>query len=528
MLSERQNQIINLLKNSDISVHNISKKLGVSDKTITREIKAINDEISKYAYINICEGQLHLNIISSIGFYQHIEQIVPVEIRLLYLVLINESISLDECADMLYITKSKIKEYIFELNNKLRSKLSIELKQGIGIVVNCPLKTKIDLVTNIIFDYKVIEYNNYKVNFFETIFIQDYYNFAAKYIDHKALECQILACKMLNVSLDSQKQYFKEKKLSLEKFESNESKIKADIIKSFLKNGLDIPNDKILNMCLAHIEREILFSVILLKNKANIKNYLKVQPIAFDIAKKISNMLFQNYDIDVNAYYISLYVMLVLSTTDDSIYKIILISRRKSVSSINKYLIEAKIDGSKVSVIDNSDALSELSYDYTVVLDSELVNEIKLPEIDLIISDLVAERDIKKLKSIVRKKTFSNLIDDTHKNYTFSINNNSSDFFLALTDFLTMLTNKELINDKEIKAIINREDAGNQLIIGDYSIPHIISNSNKNFQLFLANLKTPVVVEKQFIDKILIVIISTRVSNKSEIFKYLFEIINPE
>lgn len=526
MLSERQTRIITLLQKEDTTVHSIAKVLDVSDRTVSRDIKVINDVLKPNAQVNLMDGNLTLSVFSASDLYQILEQNIPIEIQLLFQILLNNGLSLDDYGDMLYLTKSKVREYIDKLNYLFNHQFKIELKQGTGVVFNGSLKDKVDLVANIVLDYRQIVTDAYDDLPHKDKEIDNYRDISRQYIGNDEIKAQFLANKLLHVSSEDRQLFFKKKLTALNRFELQEDTIRNDIVAVFINNGLDIPGERIINMCLGHTEREVLFPLLLIKNKSTIEAYLRKQPIAFDIAKKISSKLIDKYNIIVNTYYISLYVMLVLSSVNTSIYKIVLISKQPSISSINKYLIEEKIKGSQVSIVNNVNAINTLSKNYTIILDASLINtQVHLNEkIDLIISSLISENDILKLRSIVRDNTFSKLLKEVQTRYNFSINNNSSNFFAALEQFLTMLKNNNLISEIEWNAIVSREKAGNQLIINDYSLPHIISSSNKNFRLYLSKLRTPVVVDNQFIDRILIIIIGIKVENKSEIFKYLFDI----
>ncbi|MEK3546012.1 hypothetical protein [Lactobacillus crispatus] len=301
------------------------------------------------------------------------------------------------------------------------------------------------------------------------------------------------------------------------------------LIRLFVNNGFEIPNEKLMGMMISHIIREVIYPNLMLKNKSDLENYLKQQPIAFDMAKKISLQLMKNLsNVYVNAYYLALYIMLVLSSNDTSIYKIILVSRRRSISSINKYIIEDQIKGSSVYIVHDMKDFDQISGKFAIVLDSELVEDKTFPveTADLVISSLITSTDIKNLLKILRRKTFDQLVINMKKNRNFPIDNFSTDFFDALNSFLITLQNLGMITGIEKNDLINREKAGNQLIINDVSLPHMISSTKKGFHLYQATLSTPVTVDGQFISKIIVVIIGINVASKSEIFKYLYEFIS--
>lgn len=524
MISARKKEIIQILQKKSCSIRDIAIMLKVSDRTISREIKAINNDLHNIARI-IIKGKCYLEILSSIKFYQLLGQAVPDKINLLYNILINNDLSLDDYAERLFLPKVKIREYITQLNEEYKPIFYIEVKQGKGIVFDCQLDMQIDLMANILNEYpKIVENHRIKQ---ESKAINNYYLVAKRYIDKKEINNQKKACLIINISLYEQDFYFDNKLNTLNRILASSEKIQASIIKIFFNNGFEVPTTHILDMCIQHIIREVIFPTFILKNKSDIKLYLIEQPVAFDVAKIISNYFLKNYSIIINSYYLALYVMLAISTFDDSIYKVIIISHHKSMSSINKYLIEDQIKGVQVYVSDDIRELNRISDRYAVVLDSELVSKkLNNLNVDLIISSLITNTEIIQLKKILRTKTFSKLLQEVADKYTFDMSNTSSKFMNALKELLETLKQKSLISANEAKALIKRERAGNQLVIKNYSLPHIISAEESGFKLLKANLKIPVVINKQTITEILIVIIGAGVTNKSEIFKYLFEIID--
>lgn len=525
MLSERQKKIIKLLRSDNYSVHQLADKLHVSDRTINREIKSLNQILTSIASITN-NGLCHLSIQSSVKFFQILERGIPDKIRFLQMIILKKKVVIDDVIDTLYITKAKIKDYIDQLNSEFALLLSIKLKQGTGIVLKIENNTRIDLEANILLNYP--EINDIFVDYHSLNLNNYYLNLAQRYISKDEINDKQLSCKLLKISTNEQNKYFNRKNDLLNQVLDEQKDIQIAIIKIFSDNGFNLTNEKYINILFNHILREVLFPSLLLRNKSDIKLYLKQQPIAFDIGKRISiDLRNKFYGLYVNPYYLSLYVMLALSTYDKSVYKVALVSRRKSISTINKFIIENKIKHSSVYIINNLNQMAKLTDKFVVILDSELVDNkfLSVNNADLVISSLITDNDLKNLQKILRKKTFQPLIVNMNQNATYEITNTSSDFLIVLNKFLDLLKSKRLITGIEESGLINREKAGNQLVISNVSLPHIISSRN-NYRLFQAKLSVPVVVEQQFVDTIIVVIIGANVSSKSEIFKYLYELIS--
>ncbi|EST03168.1 HTH domain-containing protein [Lactobacillus crispatus] len=525
MISERQRSIIKLLRLTDFSVSSLAHKLNVSERTINREIKVINSLLGSIAQITN-NGICHLNVHSSLKLFQFLGQGVPNRIKFLYILLLHNNLSLDDVADKLYISKAKIREYINLENDELKNIVSIKIKQGTGLILQSDKFTRIDLLANLLLNYPEILEKSPSI-FYDLA--SQYIDVAEKYISRDEIIQQKIACSLLSLSKNEITDYCEYKLDLLNKALSQKEHFQNYLIRLFVNNGFEIPNEKLMGMMISHIIREVIYPNLMLKNKSDLENYLKQQPVAFDMAKKISLQLMKNLsNVYVNAYYLALYIMLVLSSNDTSIYKIILVSRRRSISSINKYIIEDQIKGSSVYIVHDMKDFDQISGKFAIVLDSELVEDKTFPveTADLVISSLITSTDIKNLLKILRRKTFDQLVINMKKNRNFPIDNFSTDFFDALNSFLITLQNLGMITGIEKNDLINREKAGNQLIINDVSLPHMISSTKKGFHLYQATLSTPVTVDGQFISKIIVVIIGINVASKSEIFKYLYEFIS--
>ena len=521
MVSERQWKIISELRKENQSVSALADYFQVSRRTINREIDTINNDISGIKIENN-EGVLHLNIYSSLELYKMYQSSIPDDISVLTSLLLHKNYSLDDISDGLALPKSRVKECLVKLNLEYGGVLKVVLKQGTGLVLHISLENKIELLANLILNYPELNLNQ------EVKYIPKLINltFPTELISKDELKSEYRACKCLNLDLNTIDKYFSTKQKVLEQILSKKKLVQERIENIFLTNGFDKPTPEDMKRIFKHICRETLYPNLILKNKEDIKLYLKDEPVAFDMGKHISLLIHKLMpQINVNTYYLALYVMMSLSHYDKNIYRIIIVSRRRSISAINKMLIEEKINGSKVSIINDITSLKQYPSNFAVVLDSEILNKDNAlsKSFDLVISSLITANEIKTLQKILRHKTFDNLIQKMNMHYTYQIKNLDTDFFDELCKFLNLLLDQKLISNIEANALINREQAGNQLIINNYSLPHVISANENEFRLFRAKLKRSVIVNNQFIDNILIVIIGMKVTNKSEIFKYLYD-----
>ncbi|MBF7124954.1 PTS sugar transporter subunit IIA [Pediococcus pentosaceus] len=92
----------------------------------------------------------------------------------------------------------------------------------------------------------------------------------------------------------------------------------------------------------------------------------------------------------------------------------------------------------------------------------------------------------------------------------------------TLSDGLEVLKRNGLTN-KQIDAIKRREEAGNQLIIGELSVPHIQAEIAKPFKLFYLKLDKKVAVYTSKVAGILIVIVNGSSNEYTQLFSYLYD-----
>lgn len=510
MLSDRQRRIISLLETRDYSVAELAEKIGMSARTINREISEINQKLEDTATI-IINDRCSLQIKDEICFFKLLNEGVPERMFVLFDVLVNENINLDELADKIFVSKQKIRKYLNDLNDEFKHTFQLEIKPGTGIIFRSASISIFDLLSDLLLNYPdlMIVSRDSKNNTDQKLVT------SSDHLTESQIKAQQRAAQLLN-------EEFSPKNELIDQLNESFNHIQDLIINIFNSNGYPSPPEKVIKMLYQHIVREAEFPVVIMKNKQEIKAYLEKDPVAFDLAKKLTIELKKEYpSLHVNVYYIALYMMLALNTYDESMYKFILLSRHPSISSINKYRIEESIKSSSVSVVSQAHNLELNSNDFVTIVDSDvLTNDVLETTPDIVINGLISSLNIQKIQKIARRKFFKPLLSNVSD---YKLNNISTDFMDAFQKFCNLLQEISEISELEKDSLINRENAGNQLVIDNYSIPHIISSTNKNFRLYQAVLATPVLIHNQFVDHILVVIIGVNVANKSEIFKFLFD-----
>jgi mannitol/fructose-specific phosphotransferase system IIA component (Ntr-type) len=96
-------------------------------------------------------------------------------------------------------------------------------------------------------------------------------------------------------------------------------------------------------------------------------------------------------------------------------------------------------------------------------------------------------------------------------------------FLPALKKGLQIFSDAGLLAEEDLVKIVEREEAGNQLVLNHISIPHIVTASVSDYRLFAIKPEEKVTVENQEVYLMVIVLVGTSQAEKNTIFSYLYQ-----
>lgn len=199
---------------------------------------------------------------------------------------------------------------------------------------------------------------------------------------------------------------------------------------------------------------------------------------------------------------------------------------QRSIANINENILLENINNINLKSVYSKDEFDKLlqtkSYDISIMNGPNRDNS---GNFDISINGIINQQHIDHLKRITSNyyinKNLSNIL--TPNNY-LNLDNQNSSYLDNLRIGLSTFHDRDLLKDDLIQTLINREEAGNQLVIdGMIAIPHAAANI-KFGKIFAIKLANPVILNKNSISLILNVVIDDQEEESRQIFSYLYKI----
>ncbi|KRK65486.1 transcription regulator [Companilactobacillus tucceti DSM 20183] len=531
MLNVRQIQILILLWNDDYTGTELAEKVNSSRRTIIRDINEINQYLIERSIAQIkSSSKYHMVIKNYREFQSLIEQFEIDDQTFLFKLLILKNKSIDNLMAETYLSKREVTNTVERLNNRYHGFINIVSKIGKGYQIEFKKITEVDLLAYLIFNNpkfiqnipeldlptinKIIEKNKQ--------YIPPEVN---KYLVSKQITAQLIALNICKVE-DTQ-DFYLDKIETLNKL--NTSFIKEVLRKVTNKYGLRLDETTLVTDITEHLCRNNLFPTFISASLIKQIKDIKIKnPFAFDLAndfrKTIENKI---PDISINDEYIGLYVVRAMDImSEDKNIKILMYTYQRSIANINENILLENINNINLKSVYSKDEFEKFvktnHYDISIMNGP---NRGDSGQFDISINGIINQQHISYLKRITSNyyinKNLSNIL--TPNNY-LNLANSNGNYLSNLKIGLSEFKNRDLLSDDLIQTLINREEAGNQLIIdGVIAVPHATANI-KFGNIFAIKLDNPVNLNNNLINLILNVVINDQEEESRQIFSYLYKI----
>lgn len=531
MLNVRQIQILILLWNDDYTGTELAEKVNSSRRTIIRDINEINQYLIERSIAQIkSSSKYHMVIKNYREFQSLIEQFEIDDQTFLFKLLVLKNKSIDNLMAETYLSKREVTNTVERLNNRYHGFINIVSKIGKGYQIEFKKITEVDLLAYLIFNNpkfiqnipeldlptinKIIENNKQ--------YIPPEVN---KYLVSKQITAQLIA---LNIcKIEDTQDFYLDKIETLNKL--NTSFIKDVLRKVTDKYGLRLDETTLVTDITEHLCRNNLFPTFISASLIKQIKDIKIKnPFAFDLAndfrKTIENKI---PDISINDEYIGLYVVRAMDImSEDKNIKILMYTYQRSIANINENILLENINNINLKSVYSKDEFEKLiktnHYDISIMNGP---NRGDSGQFDISINGIINQQHISYLKRITSNyyinKNLSNIL--TPNNY-LNLANSNGNYLSNLKIGLSEFKNRDLLSDDLIQTLINREEAGNQLIIdGVIAVPHATANI-KFGNIFAIKLDNPVNLNNNLINLILNVVINDQEEESRQIFSYLYKI----
>ncbi|MDG3061253.1 HTH domain-containing protein [Lacticaseibacillus casei] len=543
MLPLREVKILRLLSQQDFSGDELAKQLKASRRTIVRDIAAINDEIQKNRIGSItAQNKYHLTTLNPGKLTTLLNTSRDEANEILLRLCMQKTIAMGDLTSDMFLSRAQVTDYLTDLNSDYQDLLHISTRPGTGVTINMKRLTRIDLAADCLFEFpqllaKVapgIE-NTQRIN---TYLAQNACPYMTWVIDSQ-WRAQVISA---FICRSSAKTYDSETAVTagVNQFVQSREKLLAGLIakhtslmKSFSnmadKFQLEAIGQKTLESLFTHFGRECAFP----RPLSTLSNYditrLAAQnPVAFDFAQAVTDELLKaDKQIWMDANFLALYIVQAINQREVKPVKILFLAPRMSLAQINATIIQQKLHN---IVLDTVHSLTEAEsayakghFDLAIANVRNDVIEQSSIKFALTFSAVASEDDMTTLEQLVNGQYYHDNIAAMLAPNHFTNVAVTDKFLPALKKGLQIFSDAGLLAEEDLVKIVEREEAGNQLVLNHISIPHIVTASVSDYRLFAIKPEEKVTVENQEVYLMVIVLVGTSQAEKNTIFSYLYQ-----
>lgn len=304
----------------------------------------------------------------------------------------------------------------------------------------------------------------------------------------------------------------------------------ADLLRAY---GIHSTRSDLCALVFDHVTRCALFPTIMsAETRLQMHELRLAHPFEFDFGDDLCTHLRKcDSRIVVEPDFLALYVLASMERPERRPVSVLVLSNRRSMSTINQRLIEQNVDKVDVRVVCDDvsarTALGEREWDLAV-RDEDYPTAIEGVSWDMAFRGVLDASELKLIRTmaldILYRKNVARMLDEDGY---FHLHNKPGRVHLTvLEDVLGRLVDAHRITSAEADLIRERERAGKRLNVKGIAFPHAITPvESDEFRLFVACLDEPVTDMDATIGLIIVVLASQSQADKSSIFTYLLSVI---
>ncbi|MEG0273749.1 MAG: PTS sugar transporter subunit IIA [Longicatena sp.] len=560
MLNERQYLIMDLLvkTNKSINTEDISKIVVKSKRTIMRDLSSIKlfleaNHIGEL--ISSVERQgYRIKIDDEAKYEDYMKKSIRDEELILYELINEEYVTIERLSDLLYVSKITASEKMNVIKENYGDILHIEISHK-GHHLKEPLYKKCVLVSNLIdqntkyyLDKAEIDIHSYELlssqiehssvineyfpnvlpqqiaNIFIAALLMQYVKDEDSNEDFKSLYTNsgIQPTRQAIYILNQISDHCIEMNLSL-----TDKQIQQALSMIEEENSIRFEEEELKNQLYLHLKRILCYSsYVRTKEIHNIANIKALYPFSFDLSILFINLMQKLYGYQIpNRDLIGLYFAVSMDKRKKKKHAIYVYSNMNSIASINKQLLEASLSNCEVMIVDHLD--EQQVEDATLIINGTQETLAHVEQV-YCTESILSDKDIVEIRNLIENISINKNIRSVFpKEYSFTYEVKEKEHWDEVIRNITQrLATSLVISSQEATRIIERERSGNSLIIGNYSIPHCISNKEDFCLSIYVHLSKPVFVESSTVSHVLITLMNPSMNNNLNIFKYLYRYLN--
>ena len=553
MLSKRQRQLLRTLDEGPLSGSELARALGVSRRTIIREVASVSAWLESMGAGSIAsDPNYHLVVTSDEALASLLSQDLSDEARVLLCVLRTPGVAIAQVAEETYLSPRAVRAAMAEANDRLQGIASLEARVGYGIDARFTGMEAPDLLAALAMDSSGVLAELERSCSVDSLMrmvgekSDEYRLLMEPYLSQRQLRIQTLAAAYCCAWIVSDStgvadarvravSLFQERKQRLlYRLITHRAAILARINEALSSHGIRPTREDLGSLIFDHVLRCALFPTIMSAEiQRQMRSMRMEHPFEFDFGSDLSES-FREFDehLYVERDFLSLYVLASLEHYSQRPVRVLLVCSRPSVATINKTLIERGVDGVEIELADDEAQAKRLLEQGThdlVVGDSTVASRFSAEHgWDLSFSGVLSAAEVDRIRQFALRVLYERDIESLlPKDSYLELHVGGTDYLSELSCGLKVLEERGALSAEETGLILDRENQGERLQLDGVAFPHSITPvTAATFRLLVIRPDVPLRDGDESIGLIVITLASQRLADKSSMFNYLFSVMH--
>ena len=552
-LTKREQMLVSLLRTRARTGAELAEILVVSRRTIVREVASVNAKLeAEGAGRIVSEQSYRLEVGSEERLKALLSEGLSDELAVLLQVLTAPEQSLASLAQATYLSRRAVTRAIANINQEYEGVVHLEPRAGRGVEVTLPASGAADVLASLAAESPYFATRLEEIGGWERVerlvresyarYREEMRPFLSTRQAHLQTVAALAAAPLEVRESDNwavartraAEDLYHRKHLLLFDLITHRQQI-VDLIAGLLRAyGIHSTRSDLCALVFDHVARCALFPTLMSSEmRTQMHDMRLAHPFEFDFGDDLCARLRERDErLVVEPDFLALYVLASMERPERRSVSVLVLSHRRSMSTINQRLIEQNVDKVDVRVVSDEAearaALEERDWDLAV-RDEDYPAPVEGVTWDLTFRGVLGSGELKQIRTMAldmlyRKNVARMLGEDGY----FHVHNEPGQAYLTvLEDVLEHLVGAHRITADEAELIRARERAGKRLNLQGIAFPHAITPvASDEFRLFVASLDEPVTDMDDTIELIIVVLASQSQADKSSIFTYLLSVID--
>lgn len=550
--SGRERLIVLALREGPVSGAELASRLGVSRRTVLRDIARANDILRKSG-AGLIEAKpiYRLSVQSQDALDALLSSVFDDETVMLLAILSSPHATVSDVEERTGLSSVTVRACVSSICRRYSRILSIELRSGRGIEVSFKKSSPADLVAALAARDRAVfielqtlagpwmsaaglmsqEIESFQQEMEPWLTLQEARTQVYAAIVTAPFELgEVLSLSVARASID---RLISRKRDLHSWLLAHRYELIGRASDLFASHGMRVSRPDLPTVMFEHIARSAMFTTFMTDEFRTQVNRIRIDhPIEFDFAQDLCEYLESlRADVFLEHELCALYVIGTGLCSTRQELAILLLCGRRSLESVNRAMLENVFGNVTVtSVYDVQSAEREYgtgAYSILIRDDSFTGKGLERLPWDLICRGILSDVDLTTLKRVISDSQYRTSLPDIFPEISFGeIDVVGDGYLLVLSRGLDLLLKKGVIRKEEAASVMARECQGQCLRFNGVAVPHCITATPADRPRLLAlTLDQPVKVEDELISLIIVVLVSKRQKDKSSIFSYLYSML---